>query len=203
MVGRCRLRIESSEADLIDISDARILRLRSVMVAVVREYIREDVLNEVVWESIKVLLSTAEDAKKKVRQRQQEADRDNSRLVKKLAKLQKDREKCDAERFANVDQFMAGTLDKDVYQSRRADLTRRAERLDAEIAELEERLHEAEVVQDDGTQDALETLDKFSGATELDQKIVQALVDKVVVYDPRHVEIRWKFSDEVLKLLQE
>lgn len=52
-------------------------------------------------------------------------------------------------------------------------------------------------------QDALETLDKFSGATELDQKIVQALVDKVVVYDPRHVEIRWKFSDEVLRLLQE
>jgi hypothetical protein len=168
-----------------------------------KEYIREDVLNEIVWESIKVLLSTAEDAKKKVRQRQQEADRDNSRLVKKLAKLQKDREKCDAERFANVDQFMAGTLDKDVYQSRRADLTRRAERVDAEIAELEERLHEAEVVQDDGTQDALERLDKFSGATELDQKIVQALVDKVVVYDPRHVEIRWKFSDEVLKLLQE
>ena len=160
-------------------------------------------LNEVVWESIKVLLSTAEDAKKKVRQRQQEADRDNSRLVKKLAKLQKDREKCDVERFANVDQFMAGTLDKDVYQSRRADLTRRAERLDSEIAELEERLHEAEVVQDDGIQDALETLDKFSGTTELDQKIVQALVDKVVVYDPKHVEIRWKFSDEVLKLLQE
>jgi hypothetical protein len=27
-------------------------------------------------------------------------------------------------------------------------------------------------------QDALETLDKFSGATELDQKIVQVLVDK-------------------------
>ena len=168
-----------------------------------KEYIREDVLNEVVWESIKVLLSTVGDAKKKVRQRQQEADRDNSRLVRKLAKLQKDREKCDAERFANVDQFMAGTLDKDVYQSRRADLTRRAERIDAEMAELEERLHEAEVVQDDGMQDALETLDKFSGATELDQKIVQALVDKVVVYDPRHVEIRWKFSDEVLKLLRE
>jgi hypothetical protein len=82
-------------------------------------------------------------------------------------------------------------------------LTRKAERLDTEIAELEERLHEAEVVQDDGMQDTLETLDKFSGATELDQKIVQALVDKVVVYDPRHVEIRWKFSNEVLRLLQE
>ena len=49
---------------------------------------------------------------------------------------------------------------------------------------------------------ALETLNKFSEATELDQNIVGALIEKVLVYDPRHVEIRWKFSDEVLKLLQ-
>lgn len=98
---------------------------------------------------------------------------------------------------------MAGTLDKDVYQSRRADLTRKAERLDADIAELEAKLHEAEVVQDDDVQEALETLDKFSGAEELDQKIVQALIDKVVVFDQEHVEICWKFSDEVLKLIQE
>lgn len=148
-------------------------------------------------------MAASEEAKKKVKQKRQEADQDNSKLVKKLAKLQKDREKCDAERFANVDQFMAGTLDKDVYQSRRADLTRKAERLDADIAELEAKLHEAEVVQDDDVQGALETLDKFSGAEELDQKIVQALIDKVVVFDPEHVEICWKFSDEVLKLIQE
>lgn len=148
-------------------------------------------------------MAASEEAKKKVKQKRQEADQDNSKLVKKLTKLQKDREKCDAERFANVDQFMAGTLDKDVYQSRRADLTRKAERLDADIAELEAKLHEAEVVQDDDVQGALETLDKFSGAEELDQKIVQALIDKVVVFDPEHVEICWKFSDEVLKLIQE
>ena len=58
------------------------------------------------------------------------------------------------------------------------------------------------MVQDDGMQEALETMDKFSGATELDQKIVGALVEKVLVHDPRHVEIRWKFSDEVMRLLQ-
>ena len=102
----------------------------------------------------------------------------------------------------NVDQFMAGTLDKEVYQSRRADLTRKADRLESEIAELEAKYHEAEVIQDDGVQSALETLDKFSDATELDQDIVGALIEKVLVYDLRHVEIRWKFSDEVLKLLQ-
>lgn len=50
-------------------------------------------------------------------------------------------------------------------------------------------------------QAALETLGKFSRASELDQKIVGALIEKVLVYDPRHVEIRWKFSDEVMRLL--
>jgi len=48
----------------------------------------------------------------------------------------------------------------------------------------------------------LEILDKFSGVSELDQKIVGALIEKVLVYDPRHVEICWKFSDEVMRLLQ-
>ena len=28
---------------------------------------------------------------------------------------------------------------------------------------------------------------------------IDALIEKVMVYDPRHVEIRWKFSDEVIK----
>ncbi len=98
--------------------------------------------------------------------------------------------------------IFSSLLDKEVYQSRRADLTRKADRLDAEIAELEAKYHEAEVIQDDGVQSALETLNKFSDATELNQEIVGALIEKVLVYDPRHVEIRWKFSDEVLKLLQ-
>lgn len=59
-----------------------------------------------------------------------------------------------------------------------------------------------EIVRDDGTKALMETVERFSGATELDQKIVDALIEKVLVYDPEHVEIRWKFSDEALKLLK-
>ena len=39
--------------------------------------------------------------------------------------------------------------------------------------------------------------------SELDQKMVDALIEKVLIYDPEHVEIRWKFSDETMKLLKE
>ena len=167
-----------------------------------KEYIREDELNRVVWEAIQLLLASLDEAKETVRLREKVAGRDNSEMVKELARLQAEREKCDTERFANVDQFMAGTLDKEVYQSRRADLTRKAEQLEADMAELETKLHEAEGVQNDDVQEALETLDKFSGTSELDQKIVDALIEKVIVYDPRHIEICWKFLDEMMKLLK-
>ena len=147
-------------------------------------------------------LSAAGDLKTNICRRQTASERDHADIVKELADLQKDKEKCEAERFANMDQFLAGNLDKVIYQKRRTELTKEAERLDVKITELEAKLQETELVQDEETRAALETAERFCGAAELDQKIVDALIEKVMVYDPRHVEIRWKFSDEVWKLLR-
>ena len=164
-----------------------------------REFMREDELNEVVWDFIKGLLAAVGDMKKKIWKKKAAAERNGACMAKRLADLQKEKAKCEAERFTNMDQFMEGNLDKDVYQKRRADLTRKAERLDSRIADLEVMLQELETVQDDGTKAVLEELEQFTGATELDQKMVDALIEKVVVYDPGHVEIRWKFSDKLMK----
>ncbi len=92
---------------------------------------------------------------------------------------------------------MAGRLDKEVYQRRRADLGRAAERLVAEIAELEQKLKAAETVKDDSLSQALGVMKQYSGADELTQAVAQELIEKVIVTDPEHVEIVWKFKDEV------
>lgn len=42
---------------------------------------------------------------------------------------------------------------------------------------------------------------KYSKADELTQAMVQELIEKVVVTDPEHVEIAWKFKDEVRKFI--
>lgn len=42
---------------------------------------------------------------------------------------------------------------------------------------------------------------KYSKADELTQPMVQELIDKVIVTDPEHVEIVWKFKDEVRKFI--
>lgn len=139
--------------------------------------------------------------KKKLDKQNSISRQDNLFMAEKLARLQQEKEKCESDRFANVDQFMAGMLDKEVYQRRRADLGRLVERLEADIAELEQKLKAAETVKDDSLSQILGTMKKYSRADELTQAMVQELIEKVVVTDPEHVEIVWKFKDEVRKFI--
>ena len=92
---------------------------------------------------------------------------------------------------------MAGQLDKEVYQRRRADLGRLAEKLDADIVELEQKFKAAETVKHDSVSQTLGVMKKYSRADELTQAMVQELIEKVIVTDPEHVGIVWKFKDEV------
>ena len=96
---------------------------------------------------------------------------------------------------------MAGQLDKEVYQRRRTDLGRIVERLAAEIVELEQKLKAAESVKDDSSSQVLGVMKKYSRADELTQAMVQELIEKVIVTDSEHMEIVWKFKDEVMNFI--
>lgn len=114
-----------------------------------KRYVSEKNLNAIVWEVVRQLLDLTDAFKEKLDKQSSISRQSNLVLAERLAKLQKEKEKCESDKFANVDQFMAGRLDKEVYQRRRADLGRIAERLDTEIAELEQKLKQAETVKDD------------------------------------------------------
>ena len=162
-----------------------------------KRYVIEDNLNEIVWSVIRQLLAMTDAFKQKLDKQNNVSRQDNLILAEKLARLQQEKEKCESDRFVNVDQFMVGQLDKEMYQRRRADLGRLAEKLDADIAELEQKLKAAETMKDDSLSQALGVMKKYSGADELTQAMVQELIEKVVVMDLEHVEIVWKFKDEV------
>ena len=166
-----------------------------------KRYVIEDNLNEIVWSVIRQLLAMTDAFKQKLDKQNNVSRQDNLILAEKLARLQQEKEKCESDRFVNVDQFMVGQLDKEMYQRRRADLGRLAEKLDADIAELEQKLKAAETMKDDSLSQALGVMKKYSGADELTQAMVQELIEKVVVTDPEHVEIVWKFKDEVRKFI--
>ena len=162
-----------------------------------RRYIIEDNLNEIVWSVIRQLLDMTGVFKQKLDKQNNVSRQDNLILAEKLARMQQEKEKCESDRFVNVDQFMARQLDKEVYQRKRADFGRLAEKLDADIAELEQKLKAAETMKDDSLSQAFSVMKKYSGADALTQAMVQELIEKVVITDPEHVEIVWKFKDEV------
>ncbi|MCQ5300353.1 hypothetical protein NE644_23610, partial [Blautia wexlerae] len=66
-------------------------------------------------------------------------------------------------------QFMAGQLDKDLYQRRRADLGRLDEKIEADIAELEQKLKAAETEKDHSLSKTHSEMKKKSAAEELTQ----------------------------------
>ena len=62
--------------------------------------------------------------------------------IHELADLQRDLERCSTEKFANMDGFMAGTIGKDAFQRKRAELTEQESRLKEQISVLEKQAQE-------------------------------------------------------------
>lgn len=78
-----------------------------------------------------------------------------------------------------------------------------SEKIDSEIKETEDMLRDAETAADDEMEAVYKKIKAYSGEQQLNQKMVQALIDKVLVTDSEHVEIVWKFSDEIYKFIME
>ena len=76
-----------------------------------KRYVTEDNLNEIVWSVIRQLLDMTDAFMKKLDKQNSISRQDNLILAEKLSRLQQEKEKCESDRFANVDQFMAGMLD--------------------------------------------------------------------------------------------
>ena len=66
-------------------------------------------------ETVRNLLDMLDAFSKKVASQKSKGRQDNMNLMEQRSTLQKDKEKCESDRSANVDQFMAGQLHKDIY----------------------------------------------------------------------------------------
>ena len=120
-----------------------------------------------------------------------------------LSDLQKALERCENDKFANVDAMMAGDISKDEYQERRKLLNDQEEALKRQIADARKLDLDARMEQSKEAAGVIEKLRSFDGAQELTPEMVAALVKEVRVTDPERIEIRWNFSDEVYKFITE
>lgn len=123
--------------------------------------------------------------------------------VKELADLQRELEKCNTDKFANMEGFMTGTVDKETFQRRRGELTEQELRLKEQIAILEKQVQELKMEGSGETARAVEKIRSFSGAEALSAEMAKALVKEVRITDREYMEIRWNFKDEVMEFISE
>lgn len=167
-----------------------------------KEYIREADVNEVVWQSIKQLQVLADKAAGRIAQKKAGAADIHLKKVHELADLQRELEKCNTEKFANMDGFMAGTIGKDAFQKKRWELAEQESILTEQIALLEKQAQELKMEGSGETAKAVEKIQSFSGDEALSADVVKALVKEVRITDREHMEIRWNFRDEVMEFIQ-
>lgn len=155
-----------------------------------------------VWQSIRQLQALADKAAGRIAKKKAGAANIHLEKVHELADLQRELERCNTEKFANMDGFMAGTIGKDVFQRKRAELAEQESRLTEQIALLEKQAQELKMEGSGETARAVEKIQSFSEAEALSADVVKALVKEVRITDREHMEILWNFKDEVMEFIQ-
>jgi DNA invertase Pin-like site-specific DNA recombinase len=107
---------------------------------------------------------------------------------KQISQLAEQRQQC-------YERFLALEIDRDTFQSLKSDYTTQIDRLNNQLALLKQTERDKEVQKKTA---ALADIALNKAATPRD--IVDALVEKVLVFPGNHIEIRWKFVDFVANL---
>lgn len=94
-----------------------------------------------------------------------------------------------------------GLIDITTYHKNRERLNSEKEKLEKRIGVLETERGQAEAVEDPEVERLLDAVAKYSSAYELDNEMVLAFVEKVLIYDEEHVEIKWNFSDKLISVV--
>lgn len=160
-------------------------------------------VNAAVLESIQWVVKCGKKFEKKLEKKKDADGAKTGKRLKEIADLQIAVRKCQADLFQNCERQMDGLIDNAAYQKNRERLNSQKEKLEKRIGVLEAERVQAETVEDPEMEMLLDVVANYGGVDELDNEMVRAFVEKVLIYDEEHVEIKWNFSDKLMKALME
>lgn len=163
--------------------------------------IDETLLEEIVWNAIQKLFDLAGEAEKRISAGQSKAEQNQKVLAKMLSKAVKAKENSDEEQMQVMEEFLMKKITLEEYQRKKLKLSLRIEEIEKEIRNLKEQIEVTKTLLNGGLDRDLEKVKEYAGTEKLTEEIVGAFVDKVLLYDKEHIEIRWRFSKEFLEVV--
>ena len=147
------------------------------------------------------MISLSDIAQKQILDGMKKSERDQAILEKKLDKADKTKRRVESKRLVLTEEFLLDKMTREEYLKEKAELDRQLDQADDDIGELNRQLEDLKICRDKEVERDMEKRQDYSGATELTQELVGALVEKILFHDKEHIEICWRFSDEFLELV--
>ena len=167
-----------------------------------RETIPEETLNRLVWKSIQQIFEVVGDLKTPLELKKKDKEKQLSKQELLIKELREEIYRYDREQKRNVELLITSGIDREEFLQKKSKLEEHKKSFGERLREMEECVR-TEKQEEKEIEEAVDDVDRFAGSSELTREMVEAFVDKVIVYDPGNIVIKWNFSDKVLKELEE
>ena len=101
-----------------------------------------------------------------------------------------------------IELLNTGEITKEEYIDRRDQLASRQQELKDRLAELQRKQQAAEQEQDREAGRFLESCRRYRPKKTLNNEMAKAFIEKVLIYTPERIEIKWNFSDNLLGMME-
>ena len=166
------------------------------------EKMYEDVINEAIWQALQSLFKLSDELSGRLKKKKAALGNDQETYRLSIAEMQRKLTKLNSDKFANMDRYMSGEMDKAVYLKQRTEMDQQIASLSESITDLEEKLQSLQAEGSDETSTVLSNIKKYSCEEQLTNEMVLAFIKNVYITDEEHIEIQWNFSDMFLQHLK-
>jgi outer membrane murein-binding lipoprotein Lpp len=145
----------------------------------------EAVVMSILREQLTVLQEFGNHIEEKRKKRSQDTD---------FRKMEKNIEAMKAERIRQYEAYAEGLITKEQYISRKENLTEKIEKLKTAMERVRT-LMESDQAMGDEMARFNQKADKIAGESRLTKGIADAFIEMVYIYDPKTIEVHFKFDD--------
>ena len=167
-----------------------------------KESIPEIPINEAVFQAIHRLMAGSGIVEKNIKAVHDAGKLSSIEGMEQIRKLQSETGACDDQRMDLIELLNTGEITKEEYMNQRDQLASRQQELKDRLAELQRKQQAVDQEQDREAGRFLESCRRYRPKKMLNNEMAKAFVEKILIYTPDRIEIKWNFSDDLLGMME-
>lgn len=161
----------------------------------------EETVTATVIEAIRKQSSFANTIEMLISKATKQSEAELANLVQQIKLAEQQKAQADNLLIEQFDRYLEGNISKDEYFAVRDEFNSKITSLSAHISELKS-AHELQLLkQNDKQNQFVENFKEHQELKELGRELIEKLIDVIYIYDEKHIEIVWNFTDDSSALI--